>query len=553
MRTIKGYPLPLGISERNAVVNFAVEVEDDKTCNLCIYKKGDKLPEYVIELPKENAVGTVRFVALPVADVRDRQYNYEINHKKKLDPYVKSYTEAYGELRGQILTTSYDWEGDRPLRIPDHEVIAYSLHVRGFTNHRSSKVRKKGTFMGMVEKIPYLQELGINQIHCMPVYDFDENTSYKNYWGYGDAKCFALKKTYASGKRVEKEFRDMVKEFHKNGIEVVLNLPFTENTPKQMIVECLRYYVMEYHIDGFILNPYVAPMESVRTDALLKGTKILENQDDFQNAMRKFLRGDLSTVQSVMWHIRRVPKENSSYNYITKHNGFTLMDLVSYNKKHNEKNGENNCDGPSENYSWNCGREGNSCNESVIELRNRQRRNAMALLMLSRGTPLLLAGDEFGNSQKGNNNVYCQDNEISWLNWKQLEKETPFFEYVKALIAIRKKYSVFRGENKLTGTDKTGTGIPDISYHGIDAWKIDEKERKPYLGVYLHGEDDTDCFIAYNMEEGKQEFGLPTLQKKKWFRVFTTAESIISPEAILEENQKSTIVDAKTIVMFVGR
>ncbi len=554
MRKIKGYPLPLGISERSAVVNFAVEVDGDKKCSLCIYKKGAKLPEYVIELPREDAIGNIRFTALPKADVRGKQYNYEMDGEKFLDPYVKSYTELHGELRGEILMPSYDWEGDKPLRLPNHKVVAYSLHVRGFTNHRSSKVKKKGTFMGMVEKLPYILELGINQIHCMPVYDFDENTPYKNYWGYGEANCFALKKSYAAGKQVEKEFKDMVKAFHKNGIEVVLNMPFTDRTPKQMIIECLRYYVMEYHIDGFVLNPYVAPMESIRTDALLKGTKILENQDGFQNAMRRFLRGDLSTVQEVMWQIRRTATESPSCNYITNHTGFTLMDLVSYNKKHNEINGENNSDGPSENYSWNCGREGNSRNKTIAELRNRQRRNAMVLLTLSQGTPLLLAGDEFGNSQKGNNNVYCQDNEISWLNWNHLEKDKTFFEFVKAMIALRKKLSVFGVEKRLTGTDRTGLGIPDISFHGMNAWKADEKEKKPYLGVYLHGEDNTDCFIAYNMEEGKQEFGIPTLQKnKKWYRVFATDKDSISSEAVLEENQKSMVLDEKTIVVLVGR
>ena len=556
MREIKGYPLPIGISERNGVVNFSVEVESGRKCNLCIYKKDEQLPEMVIELRQEESVGAVRFTALPLSNVKGREYNYEIDGVKQLDPYVKSYiVEAQsGESRGKILEEAYNWEDDRPLHIPQHEVIAYSLHVRGFTKHRSSGVQNKGTFRGLVEKIPYFKELGVNQVQCMPIYDFDESTPYTNYWGYGDANCFAIKQKYATTKNPEKELKDMVKAFHQNGIEVVLIMPFTEQTPKQRIIDCLRYYVMEYHIDGFVLNPYVVPFECIRTDAILKTTKILQNNDEFQNNMRRFLRGDKRSMQTVMHCIKQTSKENDSYNCITNHTGFTLVDLVSYNRKHNEVNGENNCDGPSVNYSWNCGREGNTRNEEILAVRRQQRRNAMALLLLSQGTPIILAGDEFGNSQKGNNNVYCQDNEMAWLNWKQLKKEEDFFGYVKDLIAIRKKYSVFSSENPLTGIDKYGCGVPDISYHGESAWKIDEAQKEPYMGIYYHAEDCTDCFVAYNMQEKEQEIALPSLgQRKLWYRIFTTANEQIHKEAILEENQRTTIVEARTIVMLIGR
>ena len=553
MRGIKGYPLPLGISENNGIVNFSVEVESGKTCRLCIYKKGEELPELTIELREENAVGEVRYVALPVSKVKGREYNYDIDSIKKLDPYVRAYTTnvCTGEVRGQILMDAYDWEGDRPLNIPNNEVIAYSLHVRGVTNHRSSQVKHKGTFRGLVEKLPYLKELGINQIQCMPVYDFDETTSYTNYWGYGEANCFALKRQYASTKNPEKEFKDMVKAFHQNGIEVVLNMPFTEQTPKQRMVDCLRYYRMEYHVDGFILNPYVAPMDSIRTDAILKGAKILVNQEEFPYTVRRFLRGDKGILQPAIQSMRKISAECGSYNYITNHTGFTLADLVSYNRKHNEANGENNCDGPSVNYSWNCGREGNTSNEEILSLRMRQRRNAMALLLLSQGTPVILAGDEFGNSQKGNNNVYCQDNDTAWLNWKGLEKDRAFFEYVKQLIAIRKAYTAFGVENALTGTDRFSAGVPDISYHGEYAWKLDEAQKEPYVGIYYHSKDNEDCFVAYNMQECEQEMALPTLGKQKaWHIVFTTADG---KRAIFEENQRSIMVPARTIVLLIGR
>ena len=335
-------------------------------------------------------------------------------------------------------------------------------------------------------------------------------------------------------------------------------MPFTEQTPKQRIVDCLRYYRMEYHVDGFVLNPYVAPMDSIRTDAILRGAKILVNQDDYQNTMRRFLRDDKGILQPTMQSMRKISEECGSYNYITNHTGFTLADLVSYNRKHNEANGENNCDGPSVNYSWNCGREGNTSNEEILSLRMRQRRNAMALLLLSQGTPVILAGDEFGNSQKGNNNVYCQDNDMAWLNWNGLQKDRESFEYVKSLIAIRKQYPVFGSKLMLTGTDKHGCGVPDISYHGENAWKIDETQKEPYLGIYYHAEDGTDCFVAYNMQEREQEMALPTLGKQKaWHIVFTTADGEIGSQetlvAMIEDNQRKIMVPARTIVLLVGR
>lgn len=555
MRVMRGYLLPLGITESNGVVNFSVQVEQGQTCRLNIYKKGEVLPEQCLEMETEAGVDCIRFIALPKSKVRGREYNYEIDGIRRLDPYVKSYTVNMptGELRGKILMEHYDWEGDRPLNIPDCEVVAYSLHVRGFTMHRSSGVKHKGTFRGLTEKIAYLKELGINQIHCMPIYDFDEDTPYTNYWGYGEANCFAIKKRYAASKNPEKELKDMVKTFHQNGIEVVLNMPFTEQTPKQRIVDCLRYYRMEYNMDGFVLNPYVAPMDSIRTDAILKTAKIIVNQDDFQNTMRRFLRGDKGVLQPTMQNMRCIAKEIGAYNYITNHTGFTLADLVSYKRKHNEANGENNLDGPSVNYSWNCGREGNTRNEEVLALRMRQRRNAMALLLLSQGTPIILAGDEFGNSQKGNNNVYCQDNQTAWLNWNLLDGNKEFYEFIRRLITIRKSYNAFGAEQGLTGTDKFGCGVPDISYHGENAWKLNEAQKEPYVGIYYHTNDDEDCFVAYNMQNKKQEIALPIPGRKKWYRVLSTVTGYMEDKTVPEDNQRTIEVDAREIIMLIGR
>ncbi len=548
-----GHPLPLGVTEEGEYVNFSVAVESGKNCTLCIYKKESEVPAFLVELIEDNAVGEVRFVALPKCEVSNREYNYQIDGEFVLDPYVKQIVGA-DAMRGKILTDAYDWEGDVGLAIPYHEVVAYTLHVRGFTKHDSSGVKHGGTFLGMVEKIPYLKELGVNQVQCMPVYAFVDTEQYKNYWGYGDAYCFAPKNAYAATEDAVKELKDMVKAYHKSGIEVVLHLPFTEKMPKQLILDCLRYYVMEYHVDGFLLNPYVAPMDAVLSDPVLKKTKILQNRDEFQNAMRRFLRGEEHQISSVMWWLKQTTKESGSCNYITNHTGFTLADLVSYDEKHNEQNGENNQDGPNDNYSWNCGAEGTTKKKAVLKLRKRQVKNALFLLMAAQGTPCILAGDEFGNSQDGNNNVYCQDNEVAWLNWENLQKDKELVEYVKTLIALRKRISVLGADKPLLGADRTSCGVPDISFHGKEAWQIPTQSDSLGLGVYYHGQDGTDCFVAYNMSEEAQTFGLPTLgKKKKWYRICSTADERFEEYEKLEENQKEVHISDRTIAMFIGK
>lgn len=557
MKMNKGYPFPLGVSEKDGYINFSMAVPGGQECILKLYRKDKEQPEMEILLPEEDAIGEVRAVAFPKSQVKGLEYHYIIGNQICVDPYAKSVVEQDGvHIRGRVSIDKYDWEGDRPLEIPCHEVVAYSIHVRGFTKHGSSKVKKKGTFQGVVEKIPYLKELGINQIQCMPVYSFEESKYYKNYWGYGEAFCFAVKNSYAAGRSAEKELKDMVKACHKAGIEVVLYLPFTQNTPKPLISECLRYYTMEYHIDGFIVDPFVAPMDSIYSDYYLKKTKILQNRDDFQYVMRRFLRGDEGFVEGVIEWLKKQTQESGSCNYMTRHTGFTLADLVSYNEKHNEGNGERGQDGPNDNFSWNCGKEGQTRKQDILALRRRQVRNAFFLLLSAQGIPCILAGDEFGNSQGGNNNVYCQDNEIAWLNWNGLQKDRTLFGYVKGLIELRKSLPFLHAEKRFAGTDLKNCGVPDISYHGDNAWVAPVHSKSRKLGVYYHNAEGSisDCLIAYNMDEEKLGFALPKLPKdKKWYRIFTTAEETFQLEERLERNQKLTKVDGRTIAMFVGR
>ncbi len=566
MREVQGQPLPLGINISGDHVNFSVAVPEGERCWLLLYRAGEEEPKERYEMTE--AIGEVRFLALEGMDPADYEYNYMIGGEVTVDPYARGLAgrDIWGkerdiqkhEVRGVLKNGRYDWEGDEPLKLPFHSIVAYSLHVRGFTKHTSSGVEKKGTFSGVVEKLPYLKDLGINQIQCMPVYEFEECGRFRNYWGYGQAYYFAPKSAYAASGDGERELKDMVKACHKEGIEVVLEMPFTGDTSKQLMEECLRYYCLEYHIDGFLLNPYVAPMDAIHADPILKHTKILVHDTGFQTVMRRFLKGDEGMVRDVMYWLRHQSETKEILNMITGQTGFTLRDLVSYDGKHNEANGEQNQDGPDYNYSWNCGAEGPSRKKAVTELRKNQTRNAFFLLLLAQGTPCILAGDEFGNTQKGNNNVYCQDNPVGWLDWSGLEKHPELHDFVKELIAFRKKHPVFWPEKEMTGMTYSKKGVPDVSYHGENAWRVPLEVSSRQLGVYYSGTDrtgegDEDCFVAYNMHWLEHTFALPALPRgKKWYRIASTQEGVLDKAEPLDD-QKFAEVKERTIMIFSGR
>ena len=563
MKEIQGRPLPLGVTRIGNTMNFSVAVPQEKECQVLLYHAGEKKP--CMSFGMKKSIGEVRYIALEDIDPSEYEYNYEMDGEIVVDPYVKALAgrEKWGqardvqmhEVRGKLDIKEYDWEGDAPLQLPYHSIIAYSLHVRGFTKHSSSKVKAKGTFRGVIEKIPYLKELGINQIQCMPVYDFEENLQYCNYWGYGDAYCFAPKGAYAYSKDAVNELKDMVKSCHREGIEVVLEMPFSGNVPKQMMEECLRYYMMEYHVDGFILNPSSAPMEGICADPILKKTKIMVHQTGFQTVMRRFLKSDEGMIPEVMYWLRHNSLGDRTYNYITNQNGFTLYDLVSYDGKHNEANGENNQDGPEYNYSWNCGVEGVTRKKAVLELRQQQIKNAFFLLLFAQGTPCILAGDEFENTQKGNNNVYCQDNPVGWLDWSKLEKKKELHDFVKKLIEIRKAYPVFWPEEEMRGIDQVSCGVPDVSYHGESAWRVPSEVSSRQLGVYYSGAavGGDDCFVAYNMHWQEHPFALPALSSgKKWYKIASTSEGVLEEPELLD-NQRLVEVAERTIMLVIGR
>lgn len=566
MRKIKGRPQPFGAAVEGNRVNFAVQVPAGKTCELVLYEEGKTVPKQQFDMPEEEGIGEVRYMAVEEIKAAKYEYNFVIDGTVCLDPYVKEIAgrKVFGlsrelsghEVRGKLVSPEYDWEDDRNPRIPWSETVAYSLHVRGFTKHSSSKVRHKGTYQGVTEKIPYLTELGINQIQCMPVYEFQEYIEGKmNYWGYGPAHYFAPKEAYAAGKSAVRELKDMVKACHKAGIEVVLEMPFEQGISVHTVIECLRFYIMEYHVDGFVVNPYNASWETLQKDPFLKGVKLIRKDESFQNVMRRYLKGDEGMINDVIWALKHHSAGDGKCNYITTHTGFTLNDLVSYDRKHNEENGENNTDGPDYNYSWNCGVEGPSRKRSVVSLRENQIRNAFFLLLTAQGTPCILAGDEFYNSQKGNNNVYCQDNETGWVNWSKLKRDDSLFQYVRALIAFRKAHPCMHRQDELKGLDRTACGVPDVSYHGENAWQLHAEVYSRELGVMYSssGVEGDACFAAYNMHWIPHDFALPSPGKgMEWYVAASTEEGIMEQPKSLE-NQKKIELKGRSITLLTGR
>lgn len=560
MKTAVGFPFPQGCTVEGQTANFSVAVPEGQTCELIIYKKGARASAFSQEMPYSDVAGNLHFLSVVLEQPEDYEYCYKIGGKIVPDPYGKAFSgrehwsvskgKEKRTLRTRIVTDTFDWGKSQFPHLKKEDVIAYSLHVRGFTKHSSSGVAHKGTFDGVTEKLPYLQKLGINQIHLMPVYEFDENQRHVNYWGYGKAYFFAPKASYAAGDPVN-EMKLLVRQMHLAGIEVILEMPFTEGTTFSLILDCLRYWVMQYHVDGFIVNPYICNPDELAKDPVLAKSKILKKEDGFQNVMRRFLKGDEGMIRDVICQLKN--QDTQLYNYIASHNGFTLCDVVSYDGKHNEANGENNLDGPDYNYSWNCGAEGYSRKKAVNELRKNQIFNAFFLLLFAQGMPCILSGDEFMNTQKGNNNAYCQDNLISWLDWNQLSRQEELYTFVCRLIALRK--ACMKQIAKKSEDTMGRSGIPQISYHGEDAWQMPAGRASRQLGVFYHEEcTEKDFYIAYNMHWLSHSFALPSLPKgMEWVCIAGTKEGVLDEKEAVPVKDKKVQLEERTIKVFVGR
>lgn len=604
--TKQGKDMPLGVSLQNNMFNFAVSMPGSSSCNLVLFKKGETKPAEVI--PMEASALGVFTVAVQIPKrlgCTGYEYLYQAGENYVCDPYAAKINgrDEFGKepqfVRGEVYVPE-ERAGANYRRHALSDLIFYKMHVRGFSMGTGSGVRRKGTYAGMVEKIPYLKELGINAVLLLPVTEFDElepsrqaakgpvigapvrryqgqtaetaelsvksskktkelkqreeetETEVKvNYWGYGAAAYyFAPKTSYAANKeKVCEEFGQMVNKLHEAGIDVYLEMMFDGNVSQSFMLDCLRHWVTVYGIDGFHISEQQLPVDLVAGDVYLKRAaflisdvpewlknkypnRLLEYRDSFCMEMRRLLKGDEGMIPTLTHYMKNRRCEAARVHYIADHNGFSLADLYSYDVRHNEANGENGRDGSEVNFSWNCGEEGVTKSKKIQALRLRMMKNALAVTLLSQGTPMLLAGDEFGRTKQGNNNAYCQDNAVSWLDWSLVKKNKELLEFVKLLLKLRKEHPVFTMERDLRENDFIGCGWPEFSVHGMAPWQVDYSSYNRqvaylYCGSYVRRPDRTfedSFYVMFNLHWEKHEFELPKMDGFNWEMVFDTAE-----------------------------
>jgi isoamylase len=644
---LKGRSFPMGATVYPNGVNFCIFSKQATTLELLLFDAPDAAkPARVIPLdPKLNrthhywhvfisGMKAGQVYAYRAYGVFAPKLGHRFNDEKVLlDPYAKVVVgwETYSReaailpgdncaqaLRGVVVDTSlYDWEDDQPLELPYSKTIIYELHVGGMTKNPNSGVsaEKRGTFAGLVEKIPYLQDLGITAVELMPIHQFDTQDvqpGLTNYWGYSTLAFFSPHRDYSSRKDPigpVDEFRDMVKAFHKAGIEVILDVVFNHsaegnhegptlsfkgldnkvyyllednlayyanysgcgNTLRanhevvaNLILDCLRYWVSEMHVDGFRFDlasvlsrnrfgdPLADPpiLWSIEADPVLAGTKIIAEAWDaaglyqvgsfigdrfaewngpYRDDVRRFIKGDTDIANRLAFRILGSPdiyhevdrEPNRGINFVTCHDGFTLSDLVSYNQKYNAANKEDNRDGANNNYSWNCGQEGPTQDPKIEALRTQQIKNLLTLLFVSQGTPMILMGDEVQRTQQGNNNAYCQDSELSWFDWDGVQHHADLRRFVKSLIHFVQSHQIFSQEKRLEVT--YGSHQPHLVWHGVQLGKPDWGDQSHSLAFTLrHPDAEEFLYVIVNAYWQPLAFELPG-HDEQWCRIIDTS------------------------------
>jgi isoamylase len=655
LTTLPGESFPLGAIVRDGGVNFCLYAKGATGVELLLFDHAhDPQPRYCIPLdPAKNRTFHYWHIFIPGL-AAEQIYGYRVagpynpdrglrfdRNKVLLDPYTRAIVgwrnysreaaiqpgdNVAQALRSVVVDPStYDWEGDEPLKIPYAETVIYELHVGGFTRNPNSNLpsEQRGTFAGVIQKIPYLKSLGITAVELMPVQQFDQNDAplgKENYWGYSTMAFFAPHRQYSLRRdRIGPvdEFRDMVKALHREGIEVILDVVFNHtaegnhtgptlsfrglsnedyyildnhnkalyknysgcgNTVKMgtisgnLILDCLRYWVAEMHVDGFrfdlaaVLSRSIhgEPLEDppilwmINSDPVLAGTKIIAEAWDaaglyqvgqfagerfaewngpYRDDVRQFVKGDAGKVGALADRILGSPdiypdperEPNHSIHFITCHDGFTLHDLVAYGQKYNLANGEANRDGSDANWSWNCGVEGPTDIPSVNRLRHQQIKNFLTIWAMSQGTPMLLMGDEVLRSQLGNNNAYCQNNPLSWFDWQALERNADMLRFTRHLIHLIQSLAVFKHSYPLIVTPQA-IQEPCLTWHGVKLGQPDWRDCSRSLAFTLrylaYGEQLQVMFNAY---WEPLVFELPPLPLPlRWHRIIDTA--LLSPD-----------------------
>ncbi|MFN2370148.1 MAG: glycogen debranching protein GlgX [Candidatus Krumholzibacteriia bacterium] len=608
-----GRPAPLGAAPAEAGVNFCVHAPAATAVELLLYAAAaDPEPAAVVPLdPVRNRTDGYWHVLLPdtghgqvyawrADGPHDPDRGLRADREKVLlDPWARAVVghdtwdreaarrpgpNGPSALRAVVVDPErYDWEGDRPLRLPPGREVIYELHVGGFTRHPSSgaDAARRGTYAGMAERLDHLRDLGVTTVELMPIHAFDHQDAppgLVNVWGYSPVAWFAPHPGYSSDRSPTgpvDEFRDLVKACHRAGLRVVIDVVFNhtaEGGPEgptlgwrgladatwylgsaegryldvtgcgntvnandpvvaRTIVDCLRWWVEHLHVDGFRFDlacalcrdtdgePLARPpvIAAIDTDPVLAGRRLVAEAWDaaglqqvgtfpgrrfatwngpFRDTVRRFLRGDTGTIEGLMARlvgsrdIFAAPHQRPSHgvNFVTAHDGFSLADLVAYERKHNAANGEHNRDGSDHNLAWNCGVEGPSDDEAVAALRRRQARNFLVLLLCANGTPMLWMGDEVGHTRQGNNNPWCQDNELNWLDWSARESEADLLRFVRLLVRATSAFPLLQADRWWTVSGPDGSD--DVTWHGTEPGKPDWRPASRRLAFTLDPDQD---------------------------------------------------------------
>jgi isoamylase len=684
---LRGHPIPFGATPTGLGVNFSVFARHATAVSLVLFAPGEEEPSAEFPLdPRYNRTGDVWHAFLRGLDPavtwawraeRSSEPGAPWHRYGKallLDPYARAVAGAaeWGAVpspgeetpwagvrarRGVVEGKEFDWGFDQPIDRHLADSVIYELHVRSFTRDSSSGVAHPGTFRGLVEKIPYLVDLGVTAVELMPVSEFEENDSdrrnpatgerLKNLWGYHPISFFAPRTAYGTSEEpgaVVDEFKEMVKALHEAGIEVILDVVFNHtgegdekgpthsfrgldnstyyildgdgryanfsgcgntfncNHPvvRNLLLDSLRYWVTEMHVDGFrfdlasilgrgrdgsvLTNPPL--LERIAADPVLANTKLIAEAWDaaglyqvghfpnwgrwaewngrYRDDIRRFLKGDGGMVPLLATRLSgsadlyqgggRAP--HHSINFVTSHDGFPLADLFAYSRKYNEANGEGNRDGGDDNHSWNCGHEGPGAPTDVERLRRRMARNAFALLLVSQGVPMILSGDEAGRTQGGNNNAYCQDNAVSWIDWSLVEKNADLVRFVKTLIRFRRGNALLRRR----GFVSEGPGSAPVTWHGHTPFRPDWSQGAMFLGMHLKDPvRGDDVYVVANAHHETHRVVLaPPSDGRRWHLVADTYRE--PPADVFEEGREPLLVDParlevgpRSVVVLTGK
>lgn len=604
----KGSAEILGVQTEGEATIFSIQNRQRKPCALLLYpREGGE----ALRIPMEEADGWpgVFTVSLTGGPLQHCDYLYELGGESCLDPYATrivgreqwaDFTEKK-EIKCGLYNEKFSWKKDTHPHVPKEEMFLYRAHVRGFSMQQRLPEEERGTFRALERRIPYFREMGITTLELMPVYEFEERMMWDahlseksrmesarenivNCWGYTRGNYFAPKASYLGAGRGPGELKRLIAKLHQNRMECILEFFFDDKLNPHYIIEVLRYWAKEYHVDGFhlICGEQVAKLAA--RDPYLSGRKlfyewfsdqeaagggfeaeIFSYNEGFLYGVRRFVNQQGGTLREFTDHMRRQHENQGFVNFLAWNNGFTLYDSLSYTEKCNQANGEENRDGNAWNYSVNCGEEGASRKRSVLALRDRMARNLLSVLMLSQGVPMIWMGDECGNSQQGNNNAYCQDNETGWKDWSNTRRSRSLYRFLCRLSDLRRRYPVLHQPGPMSLADSLRCGYPDLSYHGCSGWQMELEGNAKAIGMlyctkYAEARQEWDklkedfIYICCNFSETEQSLALPVLPKDFiWHGVLDTSREEPFEEWVIQEDKRSFLLEHHTVCVLTGR